>query len=52
MVAQREPHSMTLDEYFRLMRKNLDAKYEYLAPANYQVISLIIIGPYTSFGRL
>ncbi len=30
MVAQREPHSMTLDEYFELMRKNPDAKYEYL----------------------
>lgn len=30
MVAQREPYSMTLDEYFELMRKNPDTKYEYL----------------------
>lgn len=30
MVAQREPHYMTLDEYHELMRKNPDAKYEYI----------------------
>lgn len=30
MVAQRLPQYMTLDEYYELMRKNPDAKYEYL----------------------
>jgi|SRR5579875_2035116 len=30
MVAQRLPQYMTLDEYHELMRKNPDAKYEYL----------------------
>lgn len=30
MVAQRLPQYMTLDEYHELVRKNPDARYEYL----------------------